>query len=234
MFANADERLDVPLIVAIDGPAGSGKSTVAKAVATRLGMHYLDTGAMYRSVAWKALEEGVDLDDEAALGQLASSMVISFEHENGQPLPTRVVVDGDDVTAAIRTPLVDASVSAASRPPSVRAAMVDAQRAVGEGRDLVAEGRDIGTVVFPDAPVKVYVTATPEERARRRYLELVERGEDVEQQTVLDAIQARDGADSTREVSPLAAAEDAHILDTTGLTIDQVVDRIAELVDSAS
>jgi cytidylate kinase len=222
------------LIVAIDGPAGSGKSTVAKAVAMRLGLQYLDTGAMYRTIALLALEEGLDLEDDAVLGQLARSTEISFDHEDGQPLPTRVVADGRDVTAAIRTPEVDASVSAAARAPSVREAMVAAQRVIGHRGNLVAEGRDIGTVVFPDAELKIYLTATPQERARRRHLERVERGEDVQETDVLEGIIARDGADSSREVSPLAAADDARLLDTTGLTIDEVVEEIAVLAESPS
>jgi cytidylate kinase len=221
------------MIVAIDGPAGSGKSTVAKAVATRLGMHYLDTGAMYRAVALAAIDREVSLEDEEALGHLARSIDVVFEHESASPLPTAVIADGADVTAAIRTPRVDAAVSAAARVPAVREAMVAKQRALADAGDLVAEGRDIGTVVFPDARTKIYLTATPEERARRRHAELHERGESLDEGSVLEAMVARDGADSSRDVGPLAVADDAIQLDTTGLSIDEVVERIATLVGGA-
>lgn len=218
------------MIVAIDGPAGSGKSTVAKAVASRLSMRYLDTGAMYRSVAWKALREGIDLDDTDSLADTARSIEIEFVHEARSPLPTAVLVDKIDVTTAIRTPELDAAVSAVARVPEVREAMVGTQRSIGATGDLVAEGRDIGTVVFPDAQVKIFLTASVEERARRRHLELAERGEQITQDSVRDALTTRDDADSAREASPLTQAQDAHPVDTTGLTIEQVVDKIVALV----
>lgn len=221
------------MIVAIDGPAGSGKSTVAKLLAERLGLHYLDTGAMYRCVALAALAAGIDLADEPAVAALASRVAITFEHDDESAVPTRVLLDGVDVTPDIRTPAIDDAVSAVARLLLVREAMVAQQRAVAAAGDLVAEGRDIGTVVLPDADVKVYLTASGDERARRRHTELAARGESIAQETVLTRMSARDEADSNREVSPLAAAEDAIIIDTTGLGIGAVTDRIAALVEAA-
>jgi cytidylate kinase len=217
------------VIIAVDGPAGSGKSTVARGVAAALGIRYLDTGAMYRSVALRGIEEGLEPDDAAGLAAIAESMTIGFEHEDASALPTKVVVDGRDVTAAIRTPAVDATVSPASAVPAVRVAMVDLQREFGRDGSLVAEGRDIGTVVFPDADLKVYLTAAPEERARRRHAELVDRGEDISHDSVLSNLHARDDADSSREASPLVAASDSVEIDTTDMTIDEVIGRIVEL-----
>jgi len=219
------------MIVAIDGPAGSGKSTVAKALARRLHMHYLDTGAMYRSVALAATQRGIALDDVEALATLAREIRIAFEHDEVTGLPTRVMVDGDDVTLAIRTPQIDDAVSAVARLPQVRAAMVPIQRDESASGGLVAEGRDIGTVVFPDAELKVYLTASAEERARRRHIELADRGELIGADAVRERMDARDTADSSREAAPLAAAKDAVLLDTTGLTIDEVVERIARLAE---
>lgn len=204
------------MVIAIDGPAGAGKSTVARAVAARLGFTYLDTGAMYRSVALAALERGVD---PAAV---APSLRID-------PTAERVLLDGRDVSAAIRTPELSEAASRAAAEPAVRAAMVAEQRRLlGQG-DWVAEGRDIGTVVAPDAELKVFLTADPRERARRRAAEI---GADVK--TVLAEQTIRDERDATRADSPLLAAEDAVTVDTTGLTIDQVVDRIVTLVPGSA
>ncbi|MDZ4180627.1 MAG: (d)CMP kinase [Coriobacteriia bacterium] len=221
------------MIVAIDGPAGSGKSTVARLVATRLGFHYLDTGAMYRSVALAAVNAGLNLDDAAAVSAIAHTVTIGFEHDGDASIPTRITLDGRDVTAAIRTPQIDAAVSAVARLASVREAMVPQQRVIGATDDLVAEGRDIGTVVFPDADVKVFLTASPEERARRRHAELAARGDAIDAAAVHEGLVARDEADSSRETAPLVAAGDAVVLDTTGLTIDQVVEAIATLAQAA-
>lgn len=221
------------MIVAIDGPAGSGKSTVAKALAQRLGFHYLDTGAMYRSVTLEALRRCEDVDCEAVIADIARNCTIEFMHEVGAVVPTKVLLSGEDVTRAIRTAEVDANVSAVARLPRVREALVPLQREVGMGRNLIAEGRDIGTVVFPDAEVKVYLTASPEERGRRRHLELEERGEVVQRDEVRDKIIARDHIDSSRETAPLIVAGDAHVLDTTDMSVDQVVEAIAELVEAA-
>lgn len=219
------------MIIAIDGPAGSGKSTVAQLVARRLGFKYLDTGAMYRAVAVLASARGIDLDDDEALARLASEEEISFEHEGIDPLPSRVFIGRLDVTAAIRTPAADKAVSAVARLPLVRESMVVQQRHLGAGGNSVVEGRDIGTVVFPDAAVKVFLTASADERARRRTAQHEAGGHAVDTREVAEALLARDHADSTREVSPLAAAPDAIEVDTTGLTIEQVVERIASLAE---
>lgn len=220
------------MIIAIDGPAGSGKSTVAKQVARTLGFHYLDTGAMYRSVAWHALEHGVDVCDGASLARIAREERIVFSHEPGNPIATGVSIGGADCTRQIRTPEVDRAVSAVSSVPAVREALVEQQRAIASGDDIVMEGRDIGTVVFPDAELKVFLTATPEERARRRAGQNAEKGYgETDERVILSDIMARDEADSTREVAPLAAADDAYVLDTTGLSIDEVCEVIATVAE---
>lgn len=217
------------MIIAIDGPAASGKSTVAKAVARRLGMHYLDTGAMYRAVAWLALERGVPTDDAEQLAALAFAHPVTFAYEDSSTLPTGVFIADRDVTTAIRQPEVDAAVSAVASVPEVRAAMVSQQRRLAGECDTVVEGRDIGTVVFPDAGVKLFLTASADERARRRRIDLVGAGHDVATNEVRERLERRDHADSTRAASPLDIAEDAERLDTTGLSIEEVVERIAIL-----
>ncbi|MGN0037614.1 MAG: (d)CMP kinase [Coriobacteriales bacterium] len=218
------------MIIAIDGPAGSGKSTVAKQVAKMLGFHYLDTGAMYRSVAWLALERGVSLDDAEAVAQLAREEAITFTHEPGNPLPSGVAIAGCDVTLQIRTPRIDKAVSPVSAIPAVREALTQQQRAIAASENIVMEGRDIGTVVFPNAELKVFLTASAEERARRRALQNAERGfGETDQAAILADIIRRDQADSTRSVAPLCAAEDAVQLDTTGMGIDEVCEAIANL-----
>jgi cytidylate kinase len=221
------------MIIAIDGPAASGKSTVAKALAERLGFGYLDTGAMYRAIAYRALEAGANVDDEEAVSQIARSERIRFEDDPSTGLRTRVFVDAEDVTRAIRTPAVDHAVSPVARLPKVREAMVAQQRELGASGDVVVEGRDIGTVVFPNAEVKVFLTASADERARRREIDLVGTGHVVARDAVRDALERRDTIDSTRESSPLAIADDAQIVDTTGMSIDEVVGRISDLVESA-
>lgn len=202
-------------VVAIDGPAGSGKSTVARAVAERLDLPYLDTGAMYRSVAYAVLRDGVDPNDAERVGALAQAAVIVVDD--------RVLVDGADATEAIRGPEVTAIVSAVSAHPEVRTELVRRQRRWADGHaGGVIEGRDIGTVVWPDAPVKVFLTADESERARRRALETgVE-----EAAQVAGDLARRDQLDSTRAVSPLTAASDALVIDTTGRSIDEVVDLV--------
>ncbi|HSI80050.1 MAG TPA: (d)CMP kinase [Solirubrobacterales bacterium] len=205
------------MVIAIDGPAGAGKSTVARALAGALGITYLDSGAMYRCVALAALRAGVDLDDADAVGALAEAAEISLAGD-------RAVLDGEDVSGAIRTPEVSAAASEVSVHPRVRAAMVDRQRELISAGAYVAEGRDIGTVVSPDAPLKVFLVASDEERARRRALET---GEPVA--AVLAAQAARDTRDRDREHGALRPASDAVEVDTTGLAVGQVVDRIAAL-----
>jgi len=221
------------VIIAIDGPAASGKSTVAKAVARRLGVRHLDTGAMYRAVTWLALEADVPLNDGVALAALAEANPVTFDYAGDAPVATSIHIAGSDITAAVRYPVVDANVSEVSAVPGVRAALVRQQRLLADRRDTVAEGRDIGTVVFPHAEVKVFLTATAEERARRRQIDLANQGHAVEQSEVQVTLERRDTYDSTREVSPLEAAPDAELLDTTGLSIEQVVDGIVERVEAA-
>jgi CMP/dCMP kinase len=202
------------MVIAIDGPAGAGKSTVARALAERLGLTYLDSGAMYRCVALAALRGGVELDDARALADLARGLQI-------QPAGGRVILDGEDVTEAIRDPAVTAAASRVSVHQGVREAMVERQRALIAAGDYVAEGRDIGTVVSPDSPLKVFLTAGEAERARRRAAETDE---------PLDRVQAaqasRDARDRHREHGALRPAADATEIDTTGLDVDQVVDRV--------
>jgi cytidylate kinase len=211
------------MIVTIDGPAGSGKSTAARALAERIGFAFLDTGAMYRAVALEALARGLDLDDFEAVAQLARKMTI-------EALGPVVRVDGRDVTAAIRTPDVTSAASRVAAIPDVRAALVRMQRKAAEGLDVVSEGRDQGTVVFPDAECKFYVTAAPEVRARRRLLELQEAGEQISFEDLLRQIVERDTRDKTREAAPLRAADDAIRIDTSDLSQDEAVSRMETIV----
>lgn len=218
------------MIVAIDGPSGAGKSTVAKAVAKELGFSCLDTGAMYRAIAWQALQNGVSLDDEAALGEIARTYEIAFGHVEGDPVPKRVFIGDAEVTDAIRTAEIDRAVSPTSAAPSVRAALLDQQRRIGNAGDYVVEGRDIGTVVFPDAAVKVFLTASDEERAHRRVRQNVDRGiGSIDYEEVLADLRRRDAADSSRATAPLRAAEDAVQIDSTSHYIEEVIDQICAL-----
>ncbi|MBA2545415.1 MAG: (d)CMP kinase [Solirubrobacterales bacterium] len=210
------------MVIAIDGPAGAGKSTVARGTADALGFTYLDSGAMYRSVALAALGAGTPLDDGEALGKLARGL--SIELAGGD-----VRLDGRDVSAEIRSPEASAAASRVSVHPQVREAMVAQQRALIEAADYVAEGRDIGTVVSPDAPLKVFLTASADERARRR---AAESGRPVDE--VLAEMRDRDGRDTEREHGALRAAEDAVELDTTGMSIDEVVARVVALARDRS
>ena len=217
-----------PLIIAIDGPSGAGKGTVARAVAARLGYPHVDTGAMYRAVAWKALQDGVSLDDEAAMAGLAERSVI--EATDGV-----VRIDGQDVARAIRTPEIDRAAAATARLPRVRSALVARQRALGATGGVVMEGRDVGTVVFPQAHVKIYLDASPEERARRRANDPAHSGGQAGSLAVVASdLAARDSSDRTRAVSPLTIAPDAVLVDTTMLTIDQVVERVMEVAGEAA
>lgn len=217
------------MIVAIDGPSGAGKSSASKAVAAKLGFACLDTGAMYRSIAWQALHDGVALDDGEALGALARSKPIDFAPgEAGGP--QRVLIGGVDVTRDIRTAEIDRSVSAVSAHPQVRAALVDQQRRIGRAGDYVVEGRDIGTAVFPDAEVKVFLTASNEERARRRVAQNKARGVgSTDFASVLADIERRDALDSSRAASPLKAASNAVVIDSSALSFDEVVSAICDL-----
>ena len=227
------------MIVAIDGPAGSGKSTVARAMAAREHLTYLDTGAMYRSVTDAALTRGLDLDDARAVSELARDLDIVLD--NGEQGPV-VIVDGQDRTGAIRMPEVDANVSKVAAIPAVREAMVALQRKAAESASVVAEGRDIGTVVFPAAEVKVFLTADPSARARRRAVQRqggntatdANAQADAEEQAKIEAeLIERDRKDSTRATAPLKPAKDSVHIDSTDLTVDEVCDKICELMERA-
>ncbi|MFJ2189900.1 MULTISPECIES: (d)CMP kinase [unclassified Kitasatospora] len=225
------DRAHAPVVVAIDGPSGSGKSTVSRAVAARLGLSFLDTGAMYRAMTWWMLANEVDVTDaEAVAVACGKPVIVSGTAADG---PT-ITVDGQDVSGPIRGPEVTAQVSAVSAVPAVRARLVELQRGCAEvaERGIVAEGRDMGTVVFPNATVKVFLTASERARAERRAAELRAKGVDEATITAMAAdLARRDAADSSRKTAPLAQAADAVLVDTSELTLEQVIDRIAALVE---
>jgi CMP/dCMP kinase len=212
-----------PLIIAIDGPSGAGKGTVARAVARELGYRHVDSGAMYRAVGWKALRDGVPLDDEASVAALAVRSVIEVSN-------TAVTIDATDVTRAIRTPEIDRAAAAVARLPGVRRVLVERQREMGAGGAIVMEGRDIGTVVYPNADVKVYLDASPEERARRRASDAAHSGVPAAVSEVATLLTQRDEIDRTRTASPLFAAPDAVVVDTTGKNVDEVVGEVLAVV----
>jgi cytidylate kinase len=213
------------LIVAIDGPAGAGKSTVAKRLAKELGYTYMDTGAMYRAFAWKVRQGGIDLEDETKLREALRQTNIELSEREGNP---KVLLDGRDVTAEIRTPELSQWASKISALGPVRERMVELQRAMGARGGVVAEGRDIGTVVFPRADVKVFLTAGPEERAKRRFAELQGQGKQVSLDETLEEMVERDRRDQERALAPLRRAEDAMAIDSTACTVDQVMERIMQ------
>lgn len=228
------ERSDLKkLIVAIDGPSGAGKSTVAKLLADTLGYVYIDTGAMYRAIGWKADRENVEPVEGDALSKLCDTTDVTLGMADGK---TTVFVDGIDVTGEIRTPKMSMLASAVSAQPSVRARLLVLQRKMGEAGGVVMDGRDIGTVVFPGAEAKFYLDADVEERARRRHLELTDRGEPAEIGTTLAEMKKRDHDDSSREIAPLKQADDAVYVDTTGMDIGEVVaaleKKLAEVADA--
>ncbi len=220
------------VIIAIDGPAGAGKSTVAQRLARRLRLRYLDTGAMYRALTLKAMRRRLDFSDEDSLAALARDTEISCVHRPRLRPAYLVYMDGEDVTSAIRSREVSAHVSQVSSHPGVRREMVRKQREWSQGGGVVVEGRDVGTVVFPRAEVKFFLTASTEERARRRHREMKREGHSVSLKTVQQEMVRRDLLDSTREVNPLRRAHDALLVDTTGLSVSQVVDRLVRLVES--
>jgi len=219
-FAQVTRR-SAPAVIAIDGPSASGKGTVAREVAQRLGFVFLDSGALYRLVALKALREGVDPADEARVSRLARELDCAFHGE-------RVLLDGAPVADALRTEDVSAAASRVAALPGVREALLERQRTFRSGRGLVADGRDMGSVVFPDAALKVYLTATPEERARRRYKQLMGKGIDATLAPLLQDINERDARDAARAVAPLRRCDDAKLLDTTGLTVEQAVQQVLD------
>lgn len=218
--------------IAIDGPAASGKSTVGELLARRLGYLYFDTGVMYRAVTWAALDRDIPVEDEAAVTALAEALQIDVTPptaDDGRQYT--VLADGVDITWEIRTPAVNAAVSPVSAYAGVRREMVHQQRRVAGCGQVVMVGRDIGTVVLPDADIKVYLDASVEERARRRWQEELARGDESDYETVLAAMRRRDEIDSSRDVSPLRAAEDAVVLDSTALSIEEVTDVVGRLIE---
>lgn len=218
----------IPLVT-IDGPGGSGKGTVSRILATKLGCHMLDSGALYRLLALAAQTHSIPLDGEAALVILAAHLDVQFI-SNGEE-KTRILLEGEDVSDAIRSEECGNQASIVAVLPQVRIALLARQRAFLEPPGLVADGRDMGTVVFPDADVKIFLTATPEERAKRRYKQLIDKGMSVNLATLSREIAERDERDASRLVAPLKPAQDAIVLDTTGVSIDQVVDQILSLID---
>ena len=218
------------LVIAIDGPAGSGKSTVSKLVAKALGIVYIDTGAMYRALTLKAMRKKIDLKDEEALTNLAKSTNIDLKEESGA---LKVYLDGEDVAGFIRTPELTNNVRYIARVPGVRAEMVTLQRSIGERYGAALEGRDIGTVVFPDADYKFYLDADPDERAKRRYKELVAAGQKIDLADIKNDVIKRDESDMQRSVGALKKAPDAILVDTTKLSINEVVEKILSYVGKA-
>lgn len=219
------------MTIAIDGPAASGKSTVGESLAERLDYLFFDTGVMYRAVTWAALERDLSVDDEEQVTALAERLEIEVtDAESDDGRPYTVLADGLDVTWAIRAPAVDANVSMVSTYRGVRRALVAKQRRIASNKPVVMVGRDIGTVVLPEADLKIYLDASVEERARRRWLEMEERGQTADYRAVLDSMRRRDRIDSNRDISPLRAAQDAVRIDTTALGIEEVVDAAERLV----
>lgn len=215
------------LVIAIDGPAGSGKSTVSKKIARKLGVMYIDTGAMYRALTLKAMQLGIGLEDEVSLVELVCSTKIDLEDSvSGQ----KVFLDGEDVTTLIRTPELTNNVKYIARVPGVRHEMVRLQRLIGHRRGAVMEGRDIGTVVFPGADYKFYLDADVDERAKRRHKELVQAGVNINFEDIRKDVVARDESDMRREIGALKVAPDAILVDTTNLSIDEVVDKLLSFV----
>jgi cytidylate kinase len=222
---------DVPVLT-VDGPSGSGKGTVGRAVAARLGWHFLDSGALYRVLALAALGRGLDLDDPAGLAPLAGALDVRFEGGTGGEEP-RVLLDGRDVSLELRTEATGAAASRVAAHPAVRAALLERQRAFRRPPGLVADGRDMGSVVFPDAGAKVFLDASPEERARRRHKQLKEKGIGASLSELVKDVAERDARDRGRAASPLRPADGAVVIDTTGLPAEAVVEQVVSVVRSA-
>ena len=215
--------------VAIDGPAGAGKSTIARAVAKKKGFIYVDTGAMYRAMALYLLRKGVNREDPDEIGEACQNAEISIEYQNGEQI---VLLDGENVNAHLRTEEVSAMASVSSAVPRVREKLLDLQRKLARNMSVVMDGRDIGTTILPDADVKIYLTASSLTRARRRYLEYQEKGEPCDLAEIQKTIEERDQRDMTREISPLCQAEDAVLVDSSELTIDETVEKILSVYHS--
>lgn len=214
---------DAAPVIALDGPGGAGKGTVAQAVASRLGWHLLDSGSLYRIAAFAALQRGIALDDSTAVAAVAAELDVQFaEGADG----VRVILDGSDVTDDIRSEEAGRSASIVARDSAVREALIDRQRAFARPPGLVADGRDMGSVVFPDAPLKVFLTASVDERARRRYKQLKDKGMDVSLPALSRDMEERDRRDTERPVAPLRATEDARVLDSTNLGVQEVIDQV--------
>ena len=215
--------------IAIDGPAGAGQSTIAKRVAAEKNYIYVDTGAMYRAMALYLYRNGIDADDSAAISDRCGEPDITIEYRNGEQV---VLLNGENVNGFLRTPQVSDMASRTSVNPDVRTKLVELQQKLGREKDVVMDGRDIGTVVLPDAPVKIYLTASVQVRADRRYKELLEKGEKTDLAAIEAQIRERDERDMNREVSPLRQAEDAVLVDTSDMTIDEVTQRIMEIIEA--
>lgn len=213
------------MIIAIDGPSGAGKSTLSKKLAKRLNYIYIDTGALYRTVGLKFINNSVDLDNKAQVEEILSQTTVDINYVNSEQ---RVYLDGEDVSDKIRTPEVSLMASNASALPEVRAFLLGMQRSIANGKNVILDGRDIGTVVFPNAEVKIFLSASAEERAKRRYDELVLKGQDVTYEQVLKDLKQRDYNDSHRDIAPLKQADDAYAFDTTGNTFEQSLDLLVE------
>lgn len=215
--------------IAIDGPAGAGKSTIAKLVAKKLDYIYVDTGAMYRAIAYYLLNNGIDVEDSAVLSKAVKSIQISIQYENGMQ---QVYLNGENVTAHLRTEAVGNMASVSSAKPEVRAALLELQRELARNNNVVMDGRDIGTNVLPDAQVKIYLTASSRERATRRYKELLEKGENADLDKIEADIIDRDNRDMNRDIAPLKQAEDAVYIDSSDMSIEEVVDNIISCVNA--
>ncbi|HVP04496.1 MAG TPA: (d)CMP kinase [Dehalococcoidia bacterium] len=224
-----------PRLIAVDGSAASGKSSVGRLLAERLGYRFLDTGIMYRAITWAALDRGIDPHDAKALAALASAIDMQVVlPPPGSAATARIRIDGDDVTDGLRSPEVDEAVSAVSQVAGVREALVRRQKEIAAGGHIVMAGRDIGTVVLADAPLKLYLDASLEERARRRHADFVRVGHESSEAAVLEDLRRRDQTDSRRELSPMRAADDAVVIDTSGMTLEQVLARALALAEAAA